>query len=121
HKPIIQNMVGIHQGDGLYFQQPGTPNQVYYDIYSNVHYGYVARAIGYPRSMIEVAPTLGTGDTGVTDVGDLITVAAGIDMFEKYGADMTEAQFNQALGEAIEKLASAKRAGEDVSLKFGYK
>ncbi|WP_394341210.1 polymorphic toxin type 44 domain-containing protein [Mycobacteroides abscessus] len=121
HKPIIQNMVGIHQGDGLYFQQPGTPNQVYYDIYSNVHYGYVARAIGYPRSMIEVAPTLGTGDTGVTDVGDLITVAAGIDMFEKYGTDMTEAQFNQALGETIEKLASAKKAGEDVSLKFGYK
>lgn len=121
HKPIIQNMVGIHQGDELYFQQPGTPNQVYYDIYSNVHYGYVARAIGYPRSMIEVAPTLGTGDTGVTDVGDLITVAAGIDMFEKYGTDMTEAQFNQALGETIEKLAAAKKSGEDVSLKFGYK
>ncbi|SIH89308.1 Uncharacterised protein [Mycobacteroides abscessus subsp. bolletii] len=71
--------------------------------------------------MIEVAPTLGTGDTGVTDVGDLITVAAGIDMFEKYGTDMTEAQFNQALGETIEKLAAAKKSGEDVSLKFGYK
>ena len=121
HKPIIQRMVGIAGGDGLYFQEPGTDRQVYYDIYSNVHYGYVARAAGLPSSLIEIAPTLGTGDTGVTDQGDIITVAAGIAMFDKYGPDMTEAQFNQAFRETIDKLDAAKDAGQSVSLLHGYK
>ncbi len=121
HKPTIQRKVGIYEGDGLYFQQPGTNRQVFYDIYSNIHYGYVARAAGLPESVIELAPTLNNGDTGVTDDGDIITVAAGIAMFDKYGADMTEAGFHTAFLDTINQLDAAKQDGKSVSLNYGYK
>lgn len=121
HKPTIQRMLGATEGSDFYLQQPGTDRQVFYDIYSNIHYGFVGASTGVPTSVIELAPTLGTDATGATDDGDRITVKAGIDMYQKYGADMTEEQFQQALGETVGKLSDADAAGKSVNVIHGYK
>ncbi|MBS9535112.1 hypothetical protein KIH27_16105 [Mycobacterium sp. M1] len=122
HKPQIQNLVGIHGGDGLFFQQPGSDRQVFYDMYSNIHYGFIGRAAGIPPSLLETAPNIQTPFTGVNDAADDIYVKAGISMFDRYGPNMTAAQFHTGLVDVINQLDVAQQAGGAIGqLRHGYK
>lgn len=121
HKPMIRDLVGIQKGDGLYFQQPGTDRQVYYDLYSNVHYGYMGRAAGIPPALLEAIPNIPTGPTGVNDASDDLYVAAGIAMYDKYGPNMTATQFHQGLTDLINQLDAAQQSGQNITMKHGYK
>ncbi|MGJ6127047.1 polymorphic toxin type 44 domain-containing protein [Mycolicibacterium sp. Y3] len=121
HKPVIQRMLDVSQGAGLYLQQPATDRQVFYDMWSNIHYGFVGKAAGIPSTALELAPQNPLDNAGVTDDGDIITVRAGIDMFEKYGADMTAVEFAQGINDTVDKLQAAFAAGKQISMTFGFK
>lgn len=42
HKPRLVEMFELRTLDDHFFEQPGTGREVFYDIYSNVHYRHVA-------------------------------------------------------------------------------
>ncbi|MFE9576346.1 polymorphic toxin type 44 domain-containing protein [Nocardia sp. NPDC006044] len=116
HKPQLKQLLDL-KGEGMepdfFFQQPGTKRQVNYDIYSNLHYGYVGRAAGIEGSTLLWGAARG-GEAGQNDQGDEITVQAGIDLYEKYGPGMTREQFHHAVEETVDKLETAQNQGKNV-------
>lgn len=118
HKPKIEELLGITSPNKLdpnhYFQQPGTKRSVLYDIYSNIHYGYLGRVSGIPTDTLVWGATRGTAETGQNDDGDLITMRGGAALFDKYGPNMTAEQFHTGLTDIINQLDAAKRAGQPV-------
>lgn len=118
HKPKIEELLGITSPNKLdpnhYFQQPGTKRSVLYDIYSNIHYGYIGRLSGMPTDTLVWGATLGTAETGQNDDGDLITMRGGAALFDKYGPNMTAEQFHTGLTDIINQLDAANRAVQSV-------
>lgn len=123
HKPKIEGLLGITSPNKLdpnhYFQQPGTKRSVLYDIYSNIHYGYLGRVSGIPTDTLVWGATRGTAETGQKDDGDLITMRGGAALFDKYGPNMTAEQIHAGLTDIINQLDTAKRAGQSVP-QIGY-
>jgi hypothetical protein len=105
HKPILQKRYGLDTANELYFKAPGQNRAVSYDIWSNIHYGYVGRAAGLSRFELEKGaqvpiPIL----AGATDEGDKITVRVGMDIYDRYGPNLTKEQFQQKVDEALNEL-----------------
>ena len=115
HKPQLQQRYDLQTSDDYYFKQPGTNREVFYDIYSNVHYGYVGRAAGFDADTLIQGASLGeTVLTGDDDQGDQITMRIGIELYDKYGDDLTEEQLQQGINDAMNRMEQAQRSGEDV-------
>jgi hypothetical protein len=115
YKPVLKERYGLKTADDFYFQQPGTDRQVLWDIYGNLNYGYVGRAAGIDRDTLMKGGSLGeTILTGTDDAGDQITMKAGMDLYDKYGASLSEEQFHQELIAVIDQLEVAKSEGKDI-------
>lgn len=109
HKPKIQDRYDLTTEDDFYFKEPGQKRAVYYDIYSNVHYGYVGRAAGIDRDTLIAGASLGEGAiTGGDDAGDQITMRIGMDLYDRYGDDMTREQLNRGIAKAMDEMQEAK-------------
>ncbi|MGW6507570.1 polymorphic toxin type 44 domain-containing protein [Streptomyces niveus] len=115
HKPQLQQRYDLQTIDDYYFKQPGTNREVFYDIYSNVHYGYVGRAAGFDTDTLIQGASLGeTVLTGDDDQGDQITMRVGVDLYEKYGDGLTQEQLRQGINDAMDQMEQAQRNGENV-------
>ncbi|MEU6310763.1 polymorphic toxin type 44 domain-containing protein [Streptomyces sp. NPDC047014] len=115
HKPQIQERYDLKHRDDYFFKQPGTNREVFYDIYSNVHYGYVGRAAGFDADTLIKGASLGeTIITGDDDQGDQITMRVGIGLYEKYGDNLTEEQLRQGINDAMDQMEQAQQRGENV-------
>jgi hypothetical protein len=111
HKPILQKRYGLDTANELYFKAPGQNRAVSYDIWSNIHYGYVGRAAGLSHFELEKGaqvPIL----AGATDEGDKITVRVGMDIYDRYGPNLTKEQFQQKVDEALDELG--KKGGRQL-------
>src|SRR5262249_50401872 len=68
------------------FKLPGTNLRMFYDVWSNLHYGYVGTAAGFSRRTLLLFPKTpviaGTND----DVDDL-TTTMGIDLYDTVKPD----------------------------------
>ncbi|MGY2061734.1 polymorphic toxin type 44 domain-containing protein, partial [Nocardia gipuzkoensis] len=83
HKPKLKQRFGLRKKDDFFFRQPGTDRKVFYDIYSNMHYGYVGRAAGFDADTLIKGASLGESAlTGKDDEGDQITMRAGIELYD---------------------------------------
>ncbi|MFN8090620.1 MAG: polymorphic toxin type 44 domain-containing protein [Mycobacterium sp.] len=118
HKHQIEDLFGIASDDKLdanhYFQIPGTKKAVLYDVYSNIHYGYIGRLVGIPPENLIWVTGLNTEATGTNDDGDNITMRAGVALYDKYGPNMTAEQFHTGLMDVVNQLDAAQRAGQNV-------
>ncbi|MFF4148385.1 polymorphic toxin type 44 domain-containing protein [Streptomyces sp. NPDC001698] len=112
HKNILLKNFGLHEENGVCCYSgkiTGMNAEVYHDVWSNVHYGYVGAATGLDDVVLETAaaPSLPGGKNipgaehipyvGRTDEGDKMTVRFGIALWKKYGADLTQGQFHSEL------------------------
>jgi hypothetical protein len=109
HKPALRKRFGLETLNEFYFKDPtpGKNRAVSYDIWSNLHYGYVGSAAGLSRWTLETGAQV-PGFAGRTDEGDKITVRAGVDLYEKYGPNLTREQFEQEVGKVVDELETAK-------------
>ncbi|MFC8044422.1 polymorphic toxin type 44 domain-containing protein [Nocardia sp. NPDC057353] len=112
HKPILQEKFGLAAEDDYYFKDPSQNRAVFYDIYSNIHYGYVGRAAGFPEESLIAAANLNDGATGVNDAGDDITMRVGVQLYERYGSDLTQIQLHEGIAQAMNEMESALSAGK---------
>lgn len=125
HKPIIREKWGIAEGDydgDLNIEEPGTGRSVYYDMWSNMHLGFVGRAAGFdtPTHLEgQNLPIPGVGETGRSN--DIAT-SWGARMYDRYGEDMTEAEFTHAVTEMIDEMGTEKvnapDCTPDIDLKY---
>lgn len=93
HKGPIREMFGMDLGDldSLMFDIPGTDLRINYDIWSNIHYGYVGSAAGFDRGTLNIVDHLPSNPiTGRQDQGDSLYANLGIDLYLTYSADPTK-------------------------------
>ena len=106
HKPKIRAREGLDAGnaDQLYFKIPGDDErrEVFYDVWSNIHYGYVGRACGFDEDALHAAPTL--PGTGEHDKGDVLSMQAGMDLWDEHEDELTLSQLRAKVYEMIDQL-----------------
>jgi hypothetical protein len=112
HKPILRDLFGIDldpdHPDSRYFVVPGTSVRMNYDVWSNIHYGYVGTAAGFSSQELQGAANSGLPGTGRTDLGDIISVQIGIDLYHRVGPrGLTTADVYAAIRSAIPAWVNA--------------
>ncbi|MDF2265242.1 polymorphic toxin type 44 domain-containing protein [Streptomyces coacervatus] len=86
HKPKIENEVGLDSSVDFYFKVPSDARgrEVYYDIWSNIHYGYVGRAWGFTRGWLQFGAAAAPG-AGTNDEADVASVDVGVQLWNRFG------------------------------------
>ncbi|MFD0273129.1 polymorphic toxin type 44 domain-containing protein [Kitasatospora sp. NPDC127111] len=112
HKPILEKRYDLQSSNDFYFKVPDRDVEVSYDIYSNIHYGYVGRSAGISRLELIEAANAGTGGTGTNDPGDDMSMTIGMDLYEKYGPNMTKEQMDAAVLQLVDEMEAKRRAGD---------
>ncbi|MER8046747.1 ricin-type beta-trefoil lectin domain protein [Streptomyces sp. NPDC094032] len=112
HKPKLKNMMNLSTSSDYYFTVPGGEDEAYYDVWSNVHYGFVGMAEGFEQSYLEGGAQAAIPGSeffvGKTDIGDITSVRQGVEMFKKYGTEMTREQFHQGMLDTISAMKEKK-------------
>lgn len=94
HKPKLSIMLEFN-GESRTFPIPGDDEHEYnYDIWSNIHYGYVGMAAGFNSSELRGGAI--AADYGIVPADDL-SVRIGIELWEEYGTNLTPEQLHQAI------------------------
>ncbi|MBC7251751.1 MAG: hypothetical protein H5T62_15925 [Anaerolineae bacterium] len=98
HKPKLEGKLGLAQGDGDYFFPiEGDPeHEYYYDIWSNIHFGYVGAAAGFDAETLQAGAAV-PGIAGANDAYDMLSIQIGIDLWNKYGLKLTPEQLHDAI------------------------
>lgn len=91
--------------------------EYYYDIWSNIHYGFVGTRCGFDDKTLQDGAAAGLPGFGTNDEGDVISVQIGIDLWKSTGLGLTEEKLRQA----IVAKGSAYEAARASDLKKGLK
>jgi hypothetical protein len=85
-------------GNGYYFPVREDPRHEYfYDIWSNIHYGYVGIAAGFDADTLQWAHASRLPFTGGHDPADTVSVQAGIDLWKTRGIALTKNQLHEEI------------------------
>jgi hypothetical protein len=88
HKPKLKQKYSL---DGNAFWTPiaGNPRreQIIYDIWSNIHYGYVARAHGFPRKQVMDFPEWGEAE-GKNTPHDRLSIRIGMTLWADHKGNL---------------------------------
>lgn len=99
HKPKLRQRLALDKFNDYHFPISGdNEHEWFYDIWSNIHYGYVGRAAGFSASELQ----LGAASplkvlSGVNDPMDVVTIQIGVDLWNVHEKSMTMTQLHQAL------------------------
>jgi RHS repeat-associated protein len=91
HKPIIAKMAHYN----YWAQVPGLPVEVFYDVWSNIHYGYVGRNVGFGRNELNYGQQM--PGAGHTDAGDIASTVLGMDLWDDFGSGLTFQEFDRSV------------------------
>ncbi|MEU8813445.1 polymorphic toxin type 44 domain-containing protein [Actinoplanes sp. NPDC048796] len=74
---------------------PKTSYELYYDVWSNIHFGYVGTEAGIGRTYLQLPNVIPSNPlTGQTDIGDKATVRMGIDLSNMYSSHNRLSSYN---------------------------
>ncbi|MFI7209833.1 fibronectin type III domain-containing protein [Micromonospora maritima] len=97
HKPAIATYIGAgkdtRDGYGYRYHITGMSYEVYYDIWSNIHYGYVGRRVRFSEWELQT----GAAPIGVQDPGDVRSISIGAKLWNTYGWTLTRANVDSAV------------------------
>jgi hypothetical protein len=99
HKPDLPRLVGSAGGFSTAVVGDPAPEVLYYDAWSNIHYGYVGRAHGFPAWLLLSANALPVA--GTFDRADVASVQLGIRLWNSYGSALTLGQLRNAVKEEM--------------------
>ena len=105
HKPKLDQMLGLKEDNDYYFPiEEHLREEWYYDIWSNIHYGYVGSVAGFGEQTLQnggSVPIL----AGNNDHADILSTQIGINLWKEYGLSLT-----------VDQLASAIISSKDMFL-----
>ncbi|MDC0835975.1 S8 family serine peptidase [Geitlerinema sp. CS-897] len=105
HKPKLTTRLELNNPPDYYFPIPGGGNhEYYYDIWSNIHYGYVGASVGFDRSTLQFGANLHEQFTGVNDDSDVIAVDIGISLWQKYAGNISKNLLHELIISHKDKL-----------------
>ena len=95
HKPKLRELLDFNN-ELPTFPIPGDDEHEYnYDIWSNIHYGYVGRSAGFEPYELLLGAQI--ADKGVVVPSDDLSARIGIELWEEYGTNLTPEQLHQAI------------------------
>ena len=101
HKPQLDQMLGLGAtlpGGDYYFPVRGDEEYEYfYDIWSNIHYGYVGTAAGFDEGTLQSGAAAGDAIAGGNDEADVLNVKIGVELWRQHGLLLTQNQLHQAI------------------------
>jgi RHS repeat-associated protein len=113
HKPKLSRMLRLRATNDFYFPIRGNTNwEVYYDIWSNIHYGFVGRAATLRESLLQVSARLDSRH----DEADKISVRVGVRLWDGHGEDLKIPHFHRAILSAIPLYERAQRRDPDLDV-----
>jgi hypothetical protein len=106
HKPKIMTMLNLrdNRNDQYFPIRDGTEYEYYYDIWSNIHYGYVGSSIGFDENALQFFPNVDKyipesqkeikdflqDYFGKYDPGDEISVNIGLTLWKNHQYSLTK-------------------------------
>jgi hypothetical protein len=113
HKPKLDTLLALGsdpEGADYYFPILGdVDHELYYDIWSNIHYGYVGSAAGFDPEILQS----GAAEAilaGRTDHADILSVQIGIDLWNQYGLNLSAEQLWLAILEHLGDFLAIQEA-----------
>ncbi len=126
HKPILQKMYESMPapprpfgtlGRAFHFPIRGDLfHEFFYDIWSNIHYGYVGTRCGFDEQTLQEGAASGLPGAGGNDQGDIISVKIGVDLWRGFGATLSADQLRRAIlaQTANYQAARAREIGQGI-------
>ena len=119
HKPILSKM----------YESMGTPprpfgslerafhfpirgdlfHEYYYDIWSNIHYGYVGTKCGIDEETLQRGAASGFPGAGDNDGGDMISIKIGIELWKSFGVSVSCESIRKAIIACRQKYLSVRQ------------
>jgi|DewCreStandDraft_4_1066084.scaffolds.fasta_scaffold22540_1 hypothetical protein len=117
HKPILAKKLGLENPPDYWFPIRGdSEHEWYYDIWSNIHYGFVGRAAGFAAQTLQDYAASGLPGAGKNDDGDVLSVQIGIDLWDEHQIALTQEQLHQAILSHLQDYLDIQQANPDVSV-----
>lgn len=106
HKSKIR---GEMTGGNQFTPIPGVPGEIRFDVWSNIHYGYVGTQAGFDSIALHTgANAADLWENGHTDPSDQAAVQIGIDLAHRYGPDALRPEHvSQIIMDNYDKLVRA--------------
>jgi RHS repeat-associated protein len=114
HKPRLQRIFG-HEGENFYMRVPDTNKAVSFDLWSNIHYGYVGTELGISEDVLQTGARLGNTIPGLkafagsNDRFDEVAIQIGIDLRHQYSTqDLTADAVRSTVLSRLPELEAAR-------------
>ncbi len=117
HKPKLEKKLGLKTPPDYYFPiRDDTEHEWYYDIWSNIHYGFVGRAAGFTAQTLQDYAASGLPGAGKNDDGDVLSVQIGIDLWDEYQLTLTQEQLHEAIVSHLQDYLDIQQANPDIAV-----
>lgn len=117
HKPILEMNLGLANPPDYYFPlRNDAEHEWYYDIWSNIHFGFVGRAAGFSGKTLQDFAASGLPGTGKNDEGDVLSVQIGIDLWDEHQLSLTEEQLHEAIISHLQDYLDIQKANSDINV-----
>lgn len=117
HKPKLEKKLGLKTPPDYYFPiRDDTEHEWYYDIWSNIHYGFVGRAAGFTGQTLQDYAASGLPGAGKNDDGDVLSVQIGIDLWDEYQLAITQEQLHEAIISHLQDYLDIQQTNPDIAV-----
>lgn len=117
HKPKLEKKLDLETPPDYYFPiRDDTEHEWYYDIWSNIHYGFVGRAAGFSAQTLQDYAASGLPGAGKNDDGDVLSVQIGIDLWDEYQLTLTQDQLHDAIVSHLQNYLDIQTANPDITV-----
>jgi len=117
HKPLLEKKLGLKTPPDYWFPIRGdNEHEWYYDIWSNIHYGFVGRAAGFDAKTLQDYAASRYPGAGTNDEGDVLSVQIGVDLWDDYQLALTQEQLHQAIVSHLQDYLNIQQTNPDVSV-----
>lgn len=117
HKPKLEKKLDLETPPDYYFPiRDDTEHEWYYDIWLNIHYGFVGRAAGFSAQTLQDYAASGLPGAGKNDDGDVLSVQIGIDLWDEYQLTLTQDQLHDAIVSHLQNYLDIQTANPDITV-----
>ncbi|HUQ94141.1 MAG TPA: polymorphic toxin type 44 domain-containing protein [Bryobacteraceae bacterium] len=118
HKKPIRDMLGLKKGDFHFPIEGDNDHEYFYDIWSNIHYGYVGTAAGFSRWELQKGAAMG-GAAGANDDIDVETVDIGIELWKRHGPNLTAEQLRTGVLAHTNRMLQIQGTADYINIQKG--
>lgn len=120
HKGILDGMLGLGNtpptGDYWFPVRGDTEHEYFYDIWSNIHFGFVGSAAGFDEMTLQRGAAFGDFIAGTNDAADELSVSIGVELWRNYGLSLVRSQLHRAILRSRDEYLSIQRVNTGVNV-----